>query len=122
MAKALRNGRRTQQLVLTERSGNRRLEDVKFTRIRRMSEQGCGHTKVLTEHFVRHVLEPVAQQECVVLVEVAIVENQQEFTSVGTEALDRMWNPAREIPEVADTDVVDKVSSFGVNSRDAGES
>ena len=73
-----------------------------------MSEQGRGHAKVLAQHLGRHVLEPVAQQECIVLVEVAIVENQQEFTSVGTEALDRMWNAAGEIPEISDSDVIDE--------------
>src|SRR6266404_9510804 len=119
MAEGLRNWRRTQQLVFTQRGGNRRLEDIKLARIRRMSEQGCGRAKVLAEHFGRCVLEPVAQQECVVLVEVSIVENKQEFTSVGTETLNRMGNATGKIPEIADADVIDKVSSLGVNSRDA---
>src|SRR5258705_1294650 len=95
MAEGLRNGRRTQQLVFTQRGGNRRLEDIKLAWIRRMSEQGCGRAKVLAEHFGRGVLEPVAQQECVVFVEVSIVENQQEFASVGAEALNLMGNAAR---------------------------
>src|SRR5258708_29475060 len=120
MAEGLRNGRRTEQLVFPQRGGNRRLEDIKLGWIRRMSEQGCGRAKVLAEHFGRGVLEPVAQQECVVLVEVSIVENQQEFTSVGTETLNRMGNAAREIPEIADTHLIDKVSSLGVNGGDTG--
>src|SRR5260370_14570673 len=120
MAEGLRNGRRTQQLVFTKGGGNRGLEDIKLAWIRRMSEQGCGRAKVLAEHFGRCVLEPVAQQECVVLVEVSIVENKQEFTSVGTETLNRMGNAAREIPEIADTHFIDKVSSLGVNGGDTG--
>src|SRR5260370_1086667 len=119
MAKALRNGRRTQQLVWTQRTGNSRLEDIKFARIGRMSEQRCGRAKVLAQHLSRHVLDPVAQQECVVLVEITIVENQQEFASIGTKALDRMWNATGKIPEIADTDVIDKVSPLGVDSGDA---
>ena len=57
-------------------------------------------------------------KECIVLVEVSIVEDQQEFTSVWTEALDRMWNAAGEIPEISDTHVVDKISPFGVDRGD----
>src|SRR5258706_2016749 len=120
MAEGLRNGRRTQQLVFPQRGGDRGLEDIKLAWIRRMSEQGCGRAKVLAEHFGRGVLEPVAQQEGVVLVEVSIVENQQEFTSVGTETLNRMGNAAREIPEIADTHLIETVSSLGVNGGDAG--
>src|ERR1700737_3097960 len=108
MAKALRNGRRTQQLVWAQRTGNRRLEDIKFARIGRMSEQRCGRAKVFAQHVRRHVLDPASQQECVVLVEITIVENQQEFASIGTKPLDRMWNATGEIQEIADTEVIDK--------------
>src|SRR6476660_1489848 len=120
MAEGLRNGRRTQQLVLTQRGGDGRLEDIKLAWIRRMSEQGCGRAKVLAEHFGRGVLEPVAQQECVVLVEVSIVEDQQELASVRAQALYRMWNAAGKIPEIADAHVIDKVSSLGVDGGDTG--
>jgi hypothetical protein len=36
------------------------------------------------------VLEPVAEQEGVVLVEIPVIENQQEFAAVGVKTLDRM--------------------------------
>ena len=85
-----------------------------------MCDQRSGHAKVLAQDFRRRVLEPVAQQECVVLVEVSIVENQQEFTSVGAEALNRMWNATGKIPEVSNTHVIDKVSSLGVNGGNTG--
>src|SRR5437868_10899443 len=116
MAEGVRDGCRTQQLVFTQRGGNRGLENVKLARIGRMIDQRSGHAKVLAQHCGRRVLEPVAQQECVVLVEVSIVENQQEFTSVRAEALNRMGNAPRKIPEIADTHVIDKVSSLGVDS------
>jgi hypothetical protein len=74
-----------------------------------MAENVCRHAEVLAQHVVRHVLEPVAQQKGVVLVEVAIVEDQQKFAAVGAEALDRMRNARREIPEIADADVIDEV-------------
>src|SRR5882724_2835900 len=120
MAEGLRNGCRTQQLVFTQRGGNRGLENVKLARIGRMCDQRSGHAKVLAQDFGRRVLEPVAQQECVVLVEVSIVENQQKFTSVGAEALNRMWNATGKIPEVTNTHVIDKVSSLGVNGGNTG--
>jgi hypothetical protein len=39
--------------------------------------------------------------------------------SVPIEPLDRMWNPRREIPQIADTYVVDEVSLLRVDGRDA---
>ena len=68
------------------------------------------------------MLEPVAQQERAVLIEVAIVEDEEEFATVGTEALDRVGNAAGEIPEIADADVVDKVTALRVDRGDAGRS
>ena len=68
------------------------------------------------------MLEPVAQQKRAVLVEVAIIEDEEEFAAVGTETLDRMGNAAGEIPEIADADVVDKVTALRVDRRDAGRS
>ena len=53
-----------------------------------MSEQSCRHAEILAQHLSGHVLEPVAQQEGAVLVEVAIIKDEEEFAAVGTEALD----------------------------------
>ena len=58
------------------------------------------------------MLEPVAEQKRVVLVEVAIIEDKQEFAPIWTEALDRMGNAAGEIPEITDPDVIDKVAAL----------
>ena len=41
-----------------------------------MAEQRRRHAEVLGEDLGRHVLEPVAQQESAVFVEVAIIEDQ----------------------------------------------
>ena len=68
------------------------------------------------------MLEPVAEQKRAVLVEVAIIEDEEEFAAVRTEALDRMGNAAGEIPEIADADVVDKVTALRVDRRDARRS
>jgi hypothetical protein len=43
------------------------------------------------------VLEPVAQQEGIIFVEVAVVENQQEFAAVRVEPLDGMRDTARPV-------------------------
>ena len=78
-----------------------------------MSERRSRNAEILCQHFGRRVLEPVAEQERVVLVEFAVVEHQQEFRAIRTEALDRVGNARREIPEVADADVVDEIPAFG---------
>ena len=85
-----------------------------------MSEQRRRHAEILAQHLGRHVLEPVAQQERAVLVEVAVVEDQKEFAAVGAEPLDRMGNAAGKIPEIANADVVDEVAALGVDRGDAG--
>ncbi len=122
MAEGLRNRLGAHELVGTERTGDRRFEDVKLTRVGRVSEQRRRHAEVLAQNLGRDMLEPVAEQKRVVLVEVAIVEDEQEFASVLTEALDRMRNAAGKIPEVADAHVVDKVAALRVDRGDARRS
>ena len=77
------------------------------------------HAEVLGQHLGRHVLEPVGDQEGVVFGEAAVVEHQQEFAAVRIEPLDRVRNARREVPEVADTDVVDEVAALLVDGGDA---
>ena len=93
-------------------------------RCRARSGRACGqkrgrHAEILGQHLGRRVLEPVAEQEGVVLVEVAVVEHQQELAAVGTEALDRMRDAGGKIPEIADADVVDEVAALRVDRGDA---
>jgi hypothetical protein len=66
------------------------------------------------------VLEPVAEQEGVVLGEAAVVEHQQELAAVGLEPLDRMRAALGEVPDVADADVVDELAALLVDRGDAG--
>ena len=120
MTEGLRNRLGAHELVGAERTGDRRLEDIALARSGGVSEQRRRHAEILAQNVRRDVPEPVAQQKCAVLVEVAIVEDEEEFTSVGTEALDRMGNAAGKIPEIADADVIDKVAALRVDRRDAG--
>ena len=95
--------------VATQRSWDRCWEDVPLARIWRVAEQRGWDAEILAEHFVRRVLEPIGDQEGIVLVEIAVVEDEQKFAAIRTEALDGMRNSGREIPEIADTDIVDEV-------------
>ena len=122
MAEALRHGLGAEQLVGTERLRNRRLEDIEVARIGRMAEQRRRRAEIFAQHLGRHVLEPVAQQESAVLVEVAVVEDQEELAPVGIEPLDRMGNAAGKIPEIADADIVDEIPALRVDRGDAGRS
>ena len=107
-------------LVGAERARHGRREDIKLARDRDVVEGRAGHAEILGQHLVRRVLEPVAQQERVVFVEIAVVEDQQEFAAVRTEALDRVRNAARKIPEIADADVVDEIAALRIDRGDAG--
>src|SRR6266566_901669 len=85
-----------------------------------MPEKRGRHAKVLAEHLGRYVLEPVGDQERVFFVKVAIVKDQKEFAAVWIETLDRVWNPRREKPEIADADIVDEVAPLRVDGGNAG--
>src|SRR5580704_12114536 len=122
MTEGLRHWVRAHELVGTEGTGDRRFENVELARVGRMSEQRRRQAEILAQNLSGDMLEPVAEQKRVVLVEVAIIEDEEEFAAVGTEALDRMGNAAGEIPEIADADVVDKVTALRVDRRDAGRS
>ena len=122
MTEGLRHRVCAHELVGTERTGDRRFENVELARVGRVSEQRRRQAEVLAQNLGRNVLEPVAEQKRAVLVEVAIIEDEEEFAAVGTEALDRMGNAAGEIPEIADADVVDKVTALRVDRRDARRS
>src|ERR1700686_5602940 len=66
------------------------------------------------------MLEPSAQQKGIVFVEIAVVEHQQELATIGIESLDRMRHTRREIPEVADANVIDESVPLGIDGRDTG--
>src|SRR5439155_531882 len=81
-------------------------------------EGGFVDTKVFGQDLPRRVGEPVADQECLVLREVAIIKHQQELDPV-LESLDRMRQAGGEVPKVAGADVVDKETALLVKERDA---
>ena len=122
MAEGFRNRLGAHELIRAERTGDRRFKDVKLARVGRVSEQIRRHAEILAENLRGCVLEPVAEQERIVLVEIAIVEDKEELAPVRTKPLDRMGNAAGKVPEVADADVVDKVAALLVDRRDAGRS
>ena len=119
MAETLRHRRRAGDLVGIERSRQRRREDVELARVGHVGEGRSLHAEILRQHVGRHVLDPVAEQEGVVLVEIAVVEHQQKLGAVGTETLDRMRDARREIPQVADADVVDEIAALRIDRGDA---
>src|ERR1700689_2455815 len=92
--------RRDGVLFIAARRRQRGGEYVELARIGRVGECRCRHAEVLGKNFGRHVLEPIAQKKGVVLVEVTVIEDQEEFAAVGLESLDRVRNARRKIPKV----------------------
>jgi hypothetical protein len=107
-------------LVGAERARHRRSENIKLARIRHIGKGLAGNTEILRQHSWRDALEPVAEQEGIVFVEIAVIENQQEFAAVGIEPLDRVRRAAGEIPEIADADVIDELVTLRIDRGDAG--
>src|SRR6478752_5500981 len=69
------------------------------------------------------VREPVADEEGLVLREVAVIKYQQELDPF-LQPLDGVGDTGREVPDVARADVVNEVAPLGVNGGDtaaAGE-
>ena len=50
--------------------------------------------------------EPVGDQERLILVEVAVVEDEQELATVALQSLERVRDAGREVPDVALADIV----------------
>ena len=84
---------------------------------RQVVEGRLGHPEVLRQHLARGVVEPVGDQERLVLGEVAAVEHEQELDAV-LERLDRVRQPGREVPQVADPDVVDEQPALLIEDAD----
>jgi len=77
------------------------------------------HAEVLSQHLVWYVLEPISDQEGVVLVEVAVVEDQEKLGTIRIKALDRMRNARGEKPQITPAHIVDKISALRVYRGDA---
>ena len=65
-----------------------------------------GHAEVLGQDVLGDVGKPVGQQEGFILVEVAVIEDEQELGSLSLMCLDRMGDAGREVPEIALTHIV----------------
>src|SRR5579863_5482684 len=65
------------------------------------------------------MFEPVADQESVVFVELAVVEHQKKLAAVRVEALNRMRNTGSEIPKVSNAHVIDEIPALRVNGCNA---
>jgi hypothetical protein len=98
VAERLRYHSCSRDLVRAERPRHGSGKDIALAGIGRMAEQCGRRAEIFPQNFVRRVLEPVADIERVVFVEVAIIENQKEFDTVGLEALDKVRNARWEIP------------------------
>src|ERR1700736_3157917 len=117
MAEAVRHGGCTRNLVGAERSRDRGCEDVSLARVRRMPEKRGRHAKILAQHFVWRMLEPVGDQEGIVFVEVAIIKDQKEFAAVRTKSLNGVGSACWKIPEIADANIVDEVVPFRIDRK-----
>jgi hypothetical protein len=82
-------------------------------------QRGLADTEVLRQDRERGVLEPVGEQECLVLGERAVVEDQEELAAVG-ERLDRVRETRPEIPQITDSEIVDEVVAVRVDGGDTG--
>src|ERR1700733_7698380 len=49
--------------------------------------------------------KPIRYQQCVEFIGMAIIEANDEFTTVGADPLQRMWSAGGKIPEIALVDV-----------------
>ena len=105
-------------LVLLQRRRDLALENVEVV-ARDVGEVARLGAEVLGQHLFWQVSEPLADEEGVVLVEVAVIEHQQELAPL-VERLDGVREAAREIPEVALLDVGDEAAPVVVDAGDAG--
>ncbi len=117
VAEAMRELGAAANSVRRESARNRSREDVQLIGVRYLTERGSRNAEVLAEHLGRGVLEPVAEQERIVLVERSVVEHEQELAAVGPQALDGVRNARREVPEIADADVVDEAVALRIDGR-----
>src|SRR5438105_1861132 len=106
--------------IRRERARHWRLENPKVL-LRDAIESALRHAEVFGQNFFRSMGHPVAEQEGRLLGEVAVVENEQEFTAVGLESLDRVRDSGREIPQVALADVVLEGVRILVNGRNPSQ-
>lgn len=90
---------RADDLLRGERAGHFRLKYAQLL-LGDIGEGAFRHAKALGENFCWDVGEKVGNQEDLVLIEVAIIEDEQELRSVGADSLKGVGYADREVPDV----------------------
>ena len=101
-----------------KRRRHRSLGDVDLA-LGKIREGRRRHAEILRQHLGRRVADPIADAERAELRKVAVVEHQHEQAVLGADALDRVAEPAREIPDVAGIEVDDLRLALRVDGGDA---
>jgi hypothetical protein len=88
VAVALRYGCGSGNPVGRQWSWNRSGKNITVFWVGRMAEQRGGNAEVLSQHLLRYVLKPFTDQEGIVLVEIAVIKDQEKLGTVRIKALD----------------------------------
>jgi hypothetical protein len=94
------------------------LEDVLILLMDVLEDLG-RETEVLCHNGLGRVLNPLVQQECRILGEVATVKHQQELGSILAQTLEGVWVARREIPQITLLQVINEGTAISVERRDA---
>src|SRR5262249_61255016 len=79
---------------------DRSLGDVDFA-LGEICEGRRRYAEILPQHLRRRMADPIADAERAEFREISVVEDEHEQAVLGADALDRVAEPAREIPDVA---------------------
>ena len=63
--------------------------------------------------------EPVADQKRAVFRKIAVIEGQQELTTVGIKTLNGVGDTRREVPKITLFDVIDEVLPLRIDGGDS---
>src|SRR5262249_44335910 len=105
MAEAREGRARADDPIRRERAGGFRLKDVEIF-LGGVGEGAFGGAAVFGEHLFGNVRARIDDHEGLVLIEVAIVEDEQELRSLARESLKRVGDAAREIPDVTLSQII----------------
>src|SRR5215472_17409767 len=117
MAERRRWRSRADDPIRGERAGHFRLKDIKLF-LGDIGEGAFGYAEILCEYGIRDVREKVGNQEGLVFVEVAIVEDQQELRPLALESLERVWDAAGKVPDVTFAQIIQKGMTVLVDRSD----
>ncbi len=118
---AVGEGRRVQRAwrrLLCNRRRHRARRDIDLL-LGKVGEGRLRQIEGLGQHLWRRVAEPIADAERAELREIAVVEHQHEHARPGADPLDGMAVAAREVPDVARTEIDDLALVLRVDGGDA---